>query len=327
MSDVVVVGAGVSGLTCALVLARAGHRVRLWSAAPPGTGTSAVAAAVWYAYRAGPAARTAAWAHASWRVFRALARDPRTGIVLRTCLEVDATRDDLPWAPGAGPEVRDAAPRELPPGVARGLCFELPVVPMPTYLAWLVARLAEHAVTCELRRLASFGEALAAAPVVVDCAGLGARELAGDALLVPIRGQVAWVERRGDERILFGHDAAGVVTYVIPRLDDVVLGGTAEVGCEDLTPDAETTAALLARCAALAPELAGRAVRAVKVGLRPGRETVRVEAQRAPGGGLVVHDYGHGGAGVTLSWGCAREVAKLVSGSGARAGPRPRRAQ
>jgi D-amino-acid oxidase len=49
------------------------------------------------------------------------------------------------------------------------------------------------------------------------------------------------------------------------------------------------------------------------VGLRPGRSTVRLEeAEPLSSGARVVHNYGHGGAGVTLSWGCAREVVTLV---------------
>jgi D-amino-acid oxidase len=49
-----------------------------------------------------------------------------------------------------------------------------------------------------------------------------------------------------------------------------------------------------------------------RVGLRPGRSSVRVEAERVAGGKVVAHNYGHGGAGVTLSWGCAEEVVALA---------------
>jgi D-amino-acid oxidase len=33
--------------------------------------------------------------------------------------------------------------------------------------------------------------------------------------------------------------------------------------------------------------------------------------EREPGTNIV-HNYGHGGSGVSLSWGCAREAARVV---------------
>ena len=61
----------------------------------------------------------------------------------------------------------------------------------------------------------------------------------------------------------------------------------------------------------LVPALAGAEVVAHRVGLRPVRPEVRLEVE-----GRVVHCYGQGGAGVTLSWGCADEVAGLVGRAG-----------
>jgi D-amino-acid oxidase len=53
------------------------------------------------------------------------------------------------------------------------------------------------------------------------------------------------------------------------------------------------------------------------VGLRPGRSTVRLEeGEQLSSGARVVHNYGHGGAGITLSWGCAHEVVTLVDDAG-----------
>ena len=52
-----------------------------------------------------------------------------------------------------------------------------------------------------------------------------------------------------------------------------------------------------------------------RVGLRPGRPEVRLETDTVPDGRPVVHNYGHGGSGYILSWGCAHEVADLVEGA------------
>ena len=60
------------------------------------------------------------------------------------------------------------------------------------------------------------------------------------------------------------------------------------------------------------PLLAGVRVLGGAVGLRPARPAVRLEAEPHDRG-VVVHCYGHGGAGVTLAWGCAEEVVGLVS--------------
>ncbi len=120
-----------------------------------------------------------------------------------------------------------------------------------------------------------------------------------------MRGQVVYVEQVGLER--WWLDADGP-TYVIPRSRDIVLGGTDAEGDWSRTPSPDTADAILARAAALVPEVRRARVLRHKVGLRPARPVVRVERD-----GGVVHCYGHGGAGVTLSWGVADEVVALVS--------------
>jgi D-amino-acid oxidase len=69
---------------------------------------------------------------------------------------------------------------------------------------------------------------------------------------------------------------------------------------------------IVKRCAAVRPEIAGARVIDHRVGLRPARTAVRLEREVLPGGRALVHNYGHGGAGITVAWGCAREAAELV---------------
>ncbi|KRF19596.1 FAD-dependent oxidoreductase [Nocardioides sp. Soil796] len=300
MARVNVVGAGVVGLTCAIRLLESGHRVDVLARDLPLETTSSVAAAIWYPYRALPQDRVTAWSGASYAEFVGLAGDRATGVRMVTGTEVFTTRKAEPWWRAAVPSLdRETS---LPPGFVDGWTFTTPVVEMPLYLRWLAARVEELGGTItrmNLQALPTGGD------LVVNCAGLGARHLASDKSVVPVRGQVVVVEQRGIDRWAIDDDGP---TYVVPRSRDVVIGGTSDEGDWSRTPSPGTAREILARAARIMPEIEGAKVLRHKVGLRPVRPAVRVERV-----GRVVHCYGHGGAGVTMSWGCADEVADLVN--------------
>jgi energy-coupling factor transporter ATP-binding protein EcfA2 len=134
-----------------------------------------------------------------------------------------------------------------------------------------------------------------------------------DRELQAVRGQVVVLERQALPHAWID-DTHERPRYVIPRPDDVVVGGTAQIGNHRLEPDDADTRAIVAAVAERFPALGRAAVRAVRVGLRPYRPSVRVEIERPAPGRRLVHNYGHGGAGYTLAWGCAEEVAGLVAG-------------
>nr|CAA9323629.1 MAG: D-amino-acid oxidase [uncultured Nocardioidaceae bacterium] len=303
---VLVVGAGVIGLTCAVRLAEDGHDVHVLARDLPQETTSAVAAAWWYPYRAMPQERVTAWAARTYEVLESMAADARAGVIMRDSVELHRQPAGDPWWRDAVPELTHG--REgLPTGYVDAWCFRAPVVEMPTYLELLADRL--EAAGGGLTRMA-----LASLPVhsdaVVNCSGLGSRLLADDLGVHPVRGQVMRMEQVGLDRVWL---AEGPV-YVVPRSHDVVIGGSADVGAWDRRPDPALAERIRARVVELVPELARARVLGHRVALRPGRERVRLEVERRAGAAPVVHCYGHGGAGVTLSWGCADEVASLVNG-------------
>jgi D-amino-acid oxidase len=304
MSRVIVLGAGVTGLSCAVRLLEAGHDVSVVARDLPLETTSAVAAALWYPYRAYPFERVTAWAAATYAELARLAGDDRTGVVVRTGTEVFRGGATSPWWASAVPRLAPAT--ELPAGYATGWTFEAPVAEMPVYLRWLVARIEELGGTVTRMALSGLPDR---ADVVVNAAGLGARLFSDDASVLPVRGQVVYVEQVGLER--WWLDSAGP-TYVVPRSNDIVVGGTDEEGSWDRSPDEARAKELLERARELVPELRRARVVGHRAGLRPARPSVRLELVVGPSQQRVVHCYGHGGAGVTLSWGCADEVAELV---------------
>jgi D-amino-acid oxidase len=295
---VVVVGAGVTGLSCAVRLAEAGHRVDVLARDLPLETTSVVAAALWYPYKALPQDRVSAWAESSYAVFGALAGEDDAGVTMMWGTEVLQRRTEAPWWVGSVPDLEHVP---APPGYADAWSLTAPVVDMPVYLRWLRARLTELGGTLTRMSLPALPQT---DDVVVNCAGLGSRLLAHDRDVRPGRGQILLVT--GIELDRWWLDAAGPI-YVVPRAGSVVVGGTDVVGDWSRTPSPETATEILHQATRLVPELANGHVAGHRVGLRPLRPHVRLEAE-----GRVVHCYGHGGAGVTLSWGCADEVAALV---------------
>ncbi|MGY1652825.1 FAD-dependent oxidoreductase [Geodermatophilus sp. SYSU D01119] len=298
------------GLTCALELARAGHRVRLHTADPWAATTSAVAAAIWFPYRAAPADAVLRWGATSLGVLTALAGDPATGVRMRPGTYLHRTPDPDPWWTPGIPGVRPATPEELPPGVPAGTRCTLPVVDTGEYLPWLAAACAAAGVTTVPGRVDALDDVPGDAVVVA--AGLASGPLLGDDTGVPVQGQVVRLADPGIGEWLLDEDGPAGLTYVVPRGRDVVVGGTAVEGATGREPDPAVEAAILERACALVPALRGQPVLSRAVGLRPGRPTVRLERLDV-GGRPVVACYGHGGAGVTLSWGCAAEVAGTVS--------------
>ncbi|MDX6325591.1 MAG: D-amino-acid oxidase, partial [Nocardioidaceae bacterium] len=192
MSRVTVVGAGVVGLSCAVRLLEAGHSVSVVARDLPLETTSAVAAALWYPYRAYPFERVTAWSATTYDALLRLASDEATGVVMRQGTEVLREPAPSPWWASAVPELRTLA--DVPDGYAAGWRFEAPVLEMPIYLRWLVARIEELGGTVTRMALSALPDP---AEVVVNAAGLGARLFAGDGSVLPVRGQVLYVEQVG----------------------------------------------------------------------------------------------------------------------------------
>jgi len=310
MSRVIVVGAGVVGLTCAVRLLEAGLRVDVVARDLPAETTSAVAAGLWYPYRALPQDRVTTWARASYAAFATLAAppslggDPDAGVRMVPGTEVHAGGVGEPWWRAAVPDLEPAD--HVPVGWAGGWSFHAPVADMTTYLPWLAGRVEALGGTITRLNLGALPDTLPDAGLVVNCAGLGARHLGADRTVVPVRGQVVVLEQFGLDR--WWLDPAGP-TYVVPRARDVVVGGTDVEGEWSRSASPATAAAILERATRLVPGVGAARVLRHGVGLRPVRPSVRLERV-----GDVVHCYGHGGAGVTLSWGVAEEVVELANG-------------
>ncbi|MBK3569419.1 FAD-dependent oxidoreductase [Streptomyces sp. MBT62] len=307
--EVIVVGGGVIGLTTAVVLAESGARVRVLTRESVELTTSAVAGALWWPYRIEPEALVGEWALQSLGVYEELAARPEeTGVRMVEGVQGGTRLDELgPWARRV-PGLRAARTEEYAGG---GLWGTLPLIDMPAHLPWLRERFLRAGGTVEEASVTDLTEV--PAPVVVNCTGLDSLDLVPDRSMRPVRGQLVVVENPGITTWFTSVDhTADTSTYFFPQPGGLILGGTAEDGAWSTTPDPATAEAIIARCAAVRPEIADARVLEHRVGLRPTRPAVRLERQVLPGGRVLVHNYGHGGAGITVAWGCAEEAAELV---------------
>lgn len=314
---VLVVGAGVSGLTSAVRLLERGHEVVVVADRSPWGTVSSVAGALWYLPRGELLDdRAIAWARRSYERFASIDEDA-AGIVWRSCLELLRAERDLDALEDALPGFRMASSHELRAGASHGFVSgPLPVITMETYLAWLVRRVRTGG-AIRTRRFVHITEVIELArargfDAVVNATGLGSRELVRDRALTPVRGQIIRLEPVGLDTVILDEEHPGGVVYLLPRRDDLVCGGIRAVGEESSVLDRSIERAILSRCSEIEPRIriARRMSRAA--GVRPGRGSVRLELEEIAGF-PVVHNYGHGGNGVTLSWGCAEDVAALLA--------------
>ncbi len=299
------IGAGVIGLSTAVCLAERGQRVEVRAQRAPTQTTSAVASAMIGPAMAPAGEEAGRRERASICEFTALAEVTNTGVTMRRGRL--ASREPLP-APG---DLEPCAADEVPSGFAGASWATLALVDMPVYLDYLARRLTAAGGRIELRTVTSLPDLAVEAPLIVNCAGLGARELAGDASVTPVRGQHVIVENPGLEEFFIEAPFTPAWAAYWPYPDHVVLGGTQSTHDTSTEPDPQVAQDILRRCIAVDPRLAEARVRGHQVGLRPARPTVRLEVEQI-GTSRCVHNYGHGGSGVTLSWGTAFTAASLL---------------
>jgi len=285
---VAIVGAGVSGLTCGVVLAERGFHTAIFAKEIGQQTTSGAAAAIWFPYDAQPAEKVIPWALETYKALIDLTRDPRSGVSMIDLRQFSRTGEiQIPdWAIPLGAA---AVSTGLRPVFKGGFSLRVPLTDTTIYLDYLATRFQKaggeiNANVC-FEKLEEVDRDF---DLVINCAGIGARDLSC---------------------AIVCDDAP--LMYAIPRTNDCVFGGTNDLR-SDLAADPATTNRIIAECSRVL-NIERPNVLAARVGLRPFRKSgVRLERDRLSDDRTVIHNYGHGGSGFTLSWGCAREVASLV---------------
>ncbi len=349
---VLVVGAGVSGLTCALALAQDGIEVEVVAERFQSDLVSVVAGALWewppavcgYHRDQTSLARSKAWAMESYEIFSDLARDPATGVYMRRAnfyFTKPQTARELHKMDELAPKVRGfvrdpglAGANGVTPetGVVDAYAFIAPMIDTDVYMGWLRRQVEAAGVTITQRRIdgrladqeaglcSEFG-----AGAIVNCTGLGAAEMHGTQTY-PLRGALVRAINDGSrmpkvtEAHCVSHPEGSTeqdMVFIVPRGEStLLLGGLTEEDEWSLDiglHNYQPVRDMYRRCLEFMPILA-------RAELDPD-EPVRVGLRPLRNGNVcleredttnIVHNYGHGGSGFSFSWGCAREVAATV---------------
>ncbi|MFI5455929.1 MAG: FAD-dependent oxidoreductase [Isosphaerales bacterium] len=351
---VLVIGAGISGLTSALCLRQEGFEVTVIAELFAPRVTSVVAGALWewppavcgHHHDLVSLARSKPWCETSYEIFADLAGDPATGVFFRPVTfyfkrpiaEDRWQREKMAELAGKVRQFKHD-PSLIPANGINpelGLCDAYthlaPMVDTDVYMHWLLGEVRRAGCRIIQRRLAGSlreqEEALEreyGVDAIVNCTGLGAVELTGEPMH-PLRGALIRVRNDGGSmpRVTQAHcvshdgssEEPGFI-FIVPRGEDMlILGGLAEPdewGLDIGLHNYEPIRAMHRRCLEFMPALKNAEIDAaepVRVGLRPFRSpSVRLEPEA---GTRIVHNYGHGGSGVTFSWGCALEVVEQV---------------
>ena len=306
--DITVLGAGVSGITTAIRLLESGFKVTIVAKNMSPDTVSDVAAAWWYPFLVEPVEKTNKWSSETFYELIRLKNEENVDcITLRLGREYLKEKCELPGWSSEIPHFRVLDDSEIISGYNFGWEIKAPVIEMHHYMPWLLEKFERLGGLYELREFSSLLEV--PGEIIVNCCGLGGRDLCDDKELRPVRGQVVYIKQdpgfgRFDQK-------PETLTYTIPRRDVTVLGGTAQKDDWEENVRPEDTETILSKCEELWPELKRENIVGTAVGLRPSRYEVRLEEETI-NGKRVIHNYGHGGAGVTLSWGCANEVVKMI---------------
>lgn len=328
---VAVVGAGVIGVTSALAVKSAfpSYDVKIFAEAFSPDTTGDGSAGLWSPFLLGdtPVEDITRWSGRTHRWFEQLWKaglSSKTGVCLMPVTRVISdNKDDInpEWAKIVYGIQKLSEKRlrllneEHKSNYKQGWhCITYTAEPF-LLLPWLMEKFAASGGEMEKRKIKALHElADEGYDLIINCSGLGARELVADKTVTPIRGQVYKVKAPWVMHCFLVDDDD--CNYIIPNVHTVVLGGTHQENDFDCSVREEDSKHIYDGCCRMMPSLKKSQIIRQWVGLRPGRPRVRLESESliSPMGKefKVIHNYGHGGSGVTLCWGCAIDVVEMI---------------
>ena len=223
-----------------------------------------------------------------------------------------------------------------------GWGFRLPVVHMCTFIKWMSDKFTQKHGTIEEEEVQSFQDERTLKDLrnkgydaVINCSGIWAAHLVDARPLYGRKGVLVYVDRQyaGDKFIFIEHGLSQHrPVYIVPhKIHQTVLGGTIwpatgmGTNIDPMrpawwTPDPKEIESVLTRCSCIQPKLKDLLGQAASLhataGLRPVRKDrppLIEKSERYSKDLLVVHNYGHGGSGLTMCWGSAARVYKILN--------------
>lgn len=312
MKQVAIIGSGIIGLTTAQSLVNQGFAVTIFSDDNAHLNCSTKAGAYWWPHKCSPEKHVLRWAKTSLDRYLTL-QDNNLGIQLidhvRLCevadeekyvLDIVDTHENLPSVFGT---------------TLYHECYSLkvPFINIHRLFDYLSTELLQNGVVFKQRSIAHFDQLSGAFNLVINCSGLGAQTLCDDSALYPARGVTLTVTNTIDlntsYRTITGKE---FFTLILPRENDILLGGSVEAGVDSDQIDKQLIEQILQNSIGILPELADCEILGSSCGFRPNRHSIRLELDESfavP----VIHNYGHGGGGYTVAFGCADDCAEIAS--------------
>src|SRR5713101_3390834 len=184
---VAIVGGGVSGLTCGVVFAERGFRTAIFAEQIGQQTTSGAAAALWFPYDAEPVDKVIRWALASYKVLVDLTKDSRSGVstieLRQYCRAGEIQVPD--WAHSLGASVMSSEGKTSltisPSCFSASFSISVPLMNTTIYLDYLADRFQKAGGSInDGGRFEKLEDVDSKFDLVINCAGIGARELAHD---------------------------------------------------------------------------------------------------------------------------------------------------
>jgi D-amino-acid oxidase len=310
--NIAIIGAGVIGLTSAIRLLEKGYNVSIFARDIDSNMTSRAAPAIWSPYKAAPEDLILKWAKRGLEVYQDFPAG--NGVQEIESMELFNKDSGMPLWSKIIKNFKTLSPSEMPDGYVKGYSkqtFVIDTTIIVDYLQTQVKKLGAKIFQKEFKKIPDVDTEF---KIIINCSGVWSNQLVPDEETFPISGQYISLQKpAGLNKILFAAIDDDGYILIVPRAHDCYVGGTTVLNDWNTEVNKELTENILQRAKLLEPKLNDMKILKTSVGLRPGRKTVRLEAEKISADRTVIHNYGHGGSGFTVSWGCADDVVDLCA--------------